>query len=261
MGKCRYYSFAISVYNVLYVFQNMARRKRSALVGLHAALPQARFFHLDRRDLDRIIEILNRYPRGYRSLYAEPLIRLMERLKGYGGNLKKMMDGDPELAKVVAKVCTTLWLPSKTGGAKLVLQRVDSEILESQPKPGEPQMRPERYAALLFHVWTLNPEWDKLAGPCARCGNYYIKKRASQDVYCSRPCGNAATAVTRTRERIKAERADKMNRATAAIREWKHATTQQDWKHWVSQKTEIDLRFLTRNFTETGVVKPAKKEK
>ena len=122
-------------------------------------------------------------------------------------------------------------------------------------------MRPEQFAALLFHVGTLNPEWDKLAGPCARCGNYYIKKRASQDVYCSRRCGNAATAVTRTRERIKAEHDDKMNRAKAAIREWKRAKTQQDWKRWVSQKTSIDIRFLSRNFTETGAVKSIQKEK
>jgi hypothetical protein len=236
----------------------MTRRKQSALVGLQAAAPTSQFFHLNRGDLDHILETLNR---GKTWLYSEPLIRLMERLKDYGGNLKRMMDDDPELEKVVRKVCTTLWLPSKTRRAALVLQRVDSEILESQPKPGEPQMRPDRYAALLFHVGTLNPEWDKLAGPCARCGRYYLKKRDSQKVYCSRSCGNAATAVARTRERIKAEHINKIGRTKAAMKEWKRTKTQQDWKRWVSQKTGIDLRFLTRNFTESGGVKSTQKEK
>jgi hypothetical protein len=239
----------------------MTRRRQPALVGLHTFFPQSKFFHLDRTDLDRILDVLNWKPQGGLSLYGEPLIRLMKRLKECGGNLKKMMDGDPELAEAVAEVCVTRWIPSTKRTAYLVLQASMEHILKPELTPGQvDQMRPERFAALLFHVGTLNPEWDKLAGPCARCGNYYIKKRASQDVYCSRRCGNAATAVTRTRERIKAEHDDKMNRAKAAIREWRRAKTQQDWKRWVSQKTGIDLRFLTRNFTVTGGMKSAQKE-
>ncbi len=119
-------------------------------------------------------------------------------------------------------------------------------------------MRPERYAALLFHVGTLNPEWDKLAGPCARCGNYYIKKRASQDVYCSRRCGNAATAVTRTRERTHSERKGKLRRAKTAIRKWRSVKTQQDWKSWVARTTKIDPRFLTRAVNKGDLVPPKK---
>lgn len=69
-------------------------------------------------DLDYIVEMLNRKPQGGTSPYAEELIRLMERLRGCGGNLKKMMDGDPELARVVTEVCGTRWMPSETGGAQ-----------------------------------------------------------------------------------------------------------------------------------------------
>jgi hypothetical protein len=237
-------------------------RKQSVLVGLQAASPQSRFFHLDRGDLDYIVEMLNRKPQGGTSPYADALIRLMERLKECGGNLKEMMDGDSELAKVVPRACTTLWLPSKTGRAHLVLQpSTEIKALSPMPEPQEVEKRAELLAALLFHVGTLNPEWDKLAGPCARCGRYYLKKRASQNVYCRRKCGNAATAGVRTRERIDAEHKAKMNHAKTAIKDWKRAKTQEDWKRWVSQETGINLRFLTRNFTETGEVKPAQKEK
>ena len=197
------------------------------------------FFHLDRRDLDYIVEVLNQKPRP--NLYAEPLIRLIERLKGCGGNLKKMMDGDPELAEAVAEVCVTRWMPSTNRGAYLVLQPVWAHILKRELTPERvDRMRPERYAALLFHVGTLNSEWDKLAGPCARCKRYYLKKRASQKVYCSRRCGNAATAVVRTRERLDKEHADKLRRSQAAMQKWTTTRTNGDWKAFVS-KREPDI--------------------
>lgn len=243
----------------------MTRRKQPVLVGLPAVKPGATFFGLDRRDLERVVDQLNEKRKGSDGQNeptpeAQALIRLIGRLKECGGNLQKMMNGDPELAQVVTKACTALWMPSKTGRAYLVLQPSWVQLFS----PKQEQTRAAlagRYAAMFFHVWTLNPEWDKLAGPCARCGRYYLKKRASQDVYCSRRCGNAATALTRTRERIKAEHDDKMDRAKAARKDWKRAKTQQDWKRWVSQKTAIDLRFLSRNFTETGGVKSTTKEK
>jgi len=211
--------------------------------------------------LDRIVETLNWKPEGGVSLYGEPLARLIERLRRYEGDLRKMMDDDLELEKVIKSVCVTEWMPSRKGRAYLVPQPSWEHILKRKLSPGQvDRMRPERFAALLFHVGTLNPEWDKLAGPCVRCGNYYIKKRASQKVYCSRRCGNAATALARTSERIKAERADKIGRAKAAIKEWKAAKPQRGWKHWVSERTAIDLRFLTRNFTETGELMTPQKE-
>lgn len=234
----------------------MTRNKQSVLLDLRIAFPKAKFFHLDRRDLDYIVETLNEKPGGEPTLYAEALSRLLERLKESGGSLKRMMDGDPQLAEAVAQVCVTRWMPSTSGRAYLVLQPSWEHILRRGLTPDQvDRMRPEQFAALLFHVWTLNPECDKLAGPCARCGRYYIKKRTSQNIYCSRRCGNAATAVARTRERIEAERRGKMDRVKAAMKEWKRAKTQQSWKLWIAQKTGIDLRFLTRNFTETGAVK------
>jgi hypothetical protein len=70
----------------------------------------------------------------------------------------------------------------------------------------------------LFDALIVNPLWAKLAGPCARRDNYYIKKRASQSLDCSRRCGDAATAVNSTRERNKKARNDKLRRARVGIR-------------------------------------------
>ena len=253
-----YILFALTIINVLSII--MTRRKQPALVGLQVAYPQSKFFHLDRGDLDQIVETLNWKPRGGLSLYAEPLIRLMRRLEGCGGNLKKMMDGDPELAEAVAKVCVTRWIPSTNRTANLVLQPSWEHILERELTPGQVnKMRPERYAALLFHVGTLNPEWDKLAGPCARCGNYYIKKRASQKVYCSRRCGNASTAVVRTAAKDKAERDEKMVRAKALIREWNSLKGRSGlvWKEWLrKQEPSITDKFVTRRVNTGELPEP-----
>ncbi len=112
------------------------------------------------------------------------------------------------------------------------------------------------FTVWMFGTLVTNPICEKLGGPCARCGNYYIKKRASQKVYCSRRCGNAATAVARTAERDAAERKEKLLRAKAAIREWRSAKPQQDWKPWIAQKTGIDLRFLTRAVKKGDLVPP-----
>ena len=61
----------------------MTSRKQPILVGLQAASRQSKFFHLDRGDLDLIVEVLNYKPGGEPGLYAEALIRLIERLKEY----------------------------------------------------------------------------------------------------------------------------------------------------------------------------------
>ena len=145
-------------------------RKQTVLLGLQVAFPQSRFFHLDRGDLDHIVDVLNE--KGLGKYDAQPttlslaLIRLIERLKKCDGNLQKMMNDDPELAKVVTTACICCWRPTTTGRAYLVLQpSVEIQALSPMPEPQEVEERFARLAALLFHVGTLNPEWDKLAGP------------------------------------------------------------------------------------------------
>jgi hypothetical protein len=112
----------------------------------------------------------------------------------------------------------------------------------------------------LFHLLTLNPQCEKLAGPCTRCGNYYVKKRASQKVYCSRRCGNAATAVVRTRKRLAAQREDKLQRAAEAARKWSSSRSNLDWKVWVSRKeSDITAKFLTRSVNRGALKSPIRR--
>src|SRR6185312_209802 len=102
-------------------------------------------------------------------------------------------------------------------------------------------------AAQCFFRLITNPKVDKFAGPCARCHKYYVKKRASQKVYCSRTCGNAATAVRRTREKWEREHTEKLLRARRAIQEWRRCKPADPWKDWIERKyPDITKKFLTR---------------
>jgi hypothetical protein len=105
-----------------------------------------------------------------------------------------------------------------------------------------------------------NPEREKLAGPCQRCGKYYVKKRASQKVYCSRTCGNAATAVLRTRKKWDEERGKRLNAAKKAMREWSRLKTTELFQEWAEDRyPDLTKKFLTRAINNRELPKPIKK--
>lgn len=191
----------------------------------------------------------------------------VEAWQASGPNLKRMTKNFPERDLFALTVAMrTIW--SSTDGAKAELLLVpDYPLLAKllgkrrvwQKGPDGKQVpTPEIEALTLFHLLTVVPDCEKIAGPCPRCDRYYIKKRASQKVYCSRRCGNASTAIARTRERIAGERRIKLARTKAAMKKWESVGTRKDWKHWVAQRTGINLRFLTRAVTNGDLVPPKK---
>lgn len=193
----------------------------------------------------------------------------VEAWQASGPNLKKMFGSlhSPQ-REALTVAMRTIWIPADGAKAELLfvpdypeLERLLGEQrVWLKGVDDKRRLTPEVEAMTLFHLLAVAPGCEKIAGPCLRCGRYYIKKRASQKVYCSRRCGNAATAVVRTRERIADERKEKLVRAKAAMKKWKSTATRQDWKHWVAQKTEIDLRFLTRAVTKGDLVPPDKEK-
>jgi hypothetical protein len=221
---------------------------------------------LRKEDLERFCEVLNsaKHPE-----LREHLRELVKAWQDSGPNLEKMIWGSHKhlhnyLEALYSRVS---WMPTTGGRAMLFIipaarelaELVGQERVYRQKPNGTWMFNSEAEAWIEFGLFTLNPHCEELAGPCARCGNYYVKKRASQKVYCSRRCGNAATAVVRTAERIADEREGKIVRAKAAMKKWGSTATRQDWKDWVAQKTGIDPRFLTRAVTKGDLVPPQKK--
>jgi hypothetical protein len=205
--------------------------------------------------LEALVAELNRIKGAELAATAIELRDLVKAWHESGPNLLALHAANPGLWIETQKAFRPSIIPTKSGYANLhLLHNAGAPgVMESLGKAGV-----RFYAVVWFNALTLNPLWSKLAGPCARCGNYYIKKRASQKVYCSRRCGNAATAVARTRQRIANERKDKLSRAKASLREWRTANTQEDWKSWVAKQTDIDSRFLTRAFKKDELKPPTK---
>lgn len=122
-----------------------------------------------------------------------------------------------------------------------------------------PERDPYKEALRLFIALLFNPQCDKLAGPCPRCGNYYIRRSARNKVYCSRSCGTRATALAATRKRREEEHADNLLRAAVAAREWTRARTKKEWKPWVSCRVPgITAKFLTRAVNKGELEPPTK---
>jgi hypothetical protein len=232
----------------------------------------------DRAALNGICAVLNAEAETHRELRSH-LRAWVGAWQASGPNLKKLFESLPVLQRTALSVAMrAYWIP--TDGAKAMLRLAPDwdelrelgfgDEVQVGPEgkqipfrvhdPNPAKMTPEGGAMALFHLLTINPGCGKIAGPCPRCDRYYIKKRASQKVYCSRRCGNAATAVVRTRERIASERREKLARAKAALKKWERATTRQDWKEWVAKKTGIDPRFLTRAKNKGDLVPPTKEK-
>jgi hypothetical protein len=186
----------------------------------------------------------------------ERLRELVRAWQASGPNLLTMLSDDSyrDLQTFVKAKCEVFWTPTATGRAILLLVPDFTVIARSKETDA-----PEAKAWTLFRLLTLNPDCEELAGPCARCGKYYVRKRATQKVYCSRKCGNATTAVTRNRARREDEHKDKMQRGRSTILEWnalKYRSTL-DWKQWLDERVpDISPKFITRWVNENKLPRP-----
>jgi hypothetical protein len=112
-------------------------------------------------------------------------------------------------------------------------------------------------AAMFAGMLLTNPLRGKLSdGPCQRdrCKKWFIKRRPDQKC-CSRRCGAIVKTAERVSDKREDEKKEKLKIVRAAHRQWRKSPTRIDWKTWVSKKTGLSTKFLTRNFTKEGRVK------
>jgi hypothetical protein len=186
-----------------------------------------------RRDLEQICDALNSKTREE----TVELRRLVAAWFASGPNLRKMLHSDFVVWRAVQNSWASRYLPTKTGRANIVL-------FPKGPPPDKESAEDE--ARLLFAALTLNPQCNLLAGPCARCGAYYIKKTQRQKVYCSQRCGSAATALPAVRKKRADEHARKITLARAVLSRWKPTSDEQSWKERVSKRTGLSVKWLSR---------------
>lgn len=93
-----------------------------------------------------------------------------------------------------------------------------------------------------FLQFMIHPDHWRLAGPCPRCGRYFLKSTRHQQRYCSRTkCGRNAS-VSHHRD---SQRSKKLGQINQAIKEWQQTTTKEDWRSYVRQQTGVSEKLLT----------------
>jgi hypothetical protein len=101
-------------------------------------------------------------------------------------------------------------------------------------------------ALVYFGRLILNPECERLGGPCLKCGKYYIKKTIRDSMFCSRKCSGGAVQ-TKRRARLHAEKLSEVDRAIANYRARPPRYDKLGCKEWILQAvSNITSKFLTR---------------
>jgi hypothetical protein len=177
------------------------------------------------------------------------LRRLVKAWLESGPDLKKMLEADKVLSRNVRHGRTLL---VATGGGR-------GHLLWLPNPPCSSPASWDYQALAMFMDLIVHPYWEKLGGPCARCGDYYIKKTRRQKVYCSQRCGSATTAIPATRRKRAEEHAEKLRRAQVASAEWITTRTKDGWKDWTSSHTGITMHWLTRAVSNGELRPPTEK--
>ena len=133
---------------------------------------------------------------------------------------------DQALARGVQRHWKALLVPTESGGAMLAFS-------PSTYDSGLPRV--EAAALHFFMNFLIDPRWDRLGGPCARCDRYYIKNTVRQNKYCSPECGRNSTATAATRKALDCQKKEKLECAEEAIKLWERGLRQQRWKEVVAQ--------------------------
>lgn len=173
------------------------------------------------------------------------LRRLLEAWSASGPNLQKLFTQYPEIERRT-KYGETIFLATKSGRGHL----------EWTPNPiGANRSSAKREVLEDFMMLIANPRWELLGGPCARCGDYFLKHTKRQKVYCSRICSSAATAIPAMKRKRQEEQTRKIRSAQQCISEWGMTKRRLGWKEWVSNETGYTTRWITRAVNR-GALRP-----
>jgi hypothetical protein len=154
-----------------------------------------------------------------------------------GPNLTKLLDAEPKLNREAQKF-QPHFIPTKGRTARLAYLT---------PPEYLPRVKPIDVALGLFLPFLLNPYNERLAGPCKRCGSYFVNEtERKKNVYCSVKCGHRFTSLLANKERRNREHKKQLRCAERWIVKWQTVKTRVPWKEWVSNRAMIKKHWLTR---------------
>jgi hypothetical protein len=108
----------------------------------------------------------------------------------------------------------------------------------------------------LFLNLLQNPLRNDLA-KCDRCREWFLNRSGHRNKrFCRRRCAVLDSVTRWVKQRRERERHEKVKRAQAAIRDWTRDKGD-DWKAWVSKRTCLSEKFLTRALNRGELKSPA----
>jgi hypothetical protein len=112
------------------------------------------------------------------------------------------------------------------------------------------------FACYEFVHLVMNPLCERFAGPCRRCGAFFLK-HTRQKHYCSRKCTQTAAAYAGTKRRREQEQELKVSRALQAKLAWERKGRKGDWRSWViKSEPDITKTWLTRAIKRETITPP-----
>ncbi len=177
------------------------------------------------------------------------LRRLAQAWSDSGPNVEKLFSADHVLAQAALQ-CRAHVIPTKTNRARLICVTVPEDL-----PPGDTL----EIAFGIFLNFLINPDNEKLGGPCRNCDKYYVKNTKRQMVYCCKRCGLKHTSRIAVQKKRQKERLEKLREARKSAAKWKITRTRLSWKEWVCSATTISKKFLTEAVKKGELVEPVKK--
>jgi hypothetical protein len=201
--------------------------------------------------LQSICEILN----GKNARHAEVRSELRGLIARWlkAPTLKEMLYDDRRLWKELDDV----WRSSLEPSAETRTATVRAYVIGLPDGPMRYQVgAPHHQAVCFFARLLLNPLCEKLCGPCARCGRYFIKSRSDHDKYCDGGCASAASAAVVMERKRREQRNNQLGLARLAAQEWATSGSTLDWKAFVAQKVVCTKKWVTIAVKNYGLEEP-----
>jgi hypothetical protein len=133
---------------------------------------------------------------------------------------------------------------------------------EGRPVPVPYPAKESTHAQGIFLQLLLNPDSERLCGPCGKCGRYFLKETRHRRAFCSRACLTFSTALKATQKARQKKSAERLGWAAIAIADWQRSKCRGSWKAWTVERLitmhgeHITQKSLTRWVNEGKLIAP-----
>jgi hypothetical protein len=180
------------------------------------------------------------------------LYRLIDAWKASGPNVAKLLKAEEEFAAASSQIETVM--VATTGPRARIVSTGPQNIDLSHP---------HLIAWGIFTLFLLNPWNEQLGGPCAHCGQYFVKTKRTKGRYCSSKCYNRVSSRLTNEKRRNEAKERQVAEVIRFQQKWCRLSStsrtklRSTWREWVQRESGISKHFITRALREGLISDPA----